>query len=195
MGGLRSYAARCTVQGEVIKLLERLGIVGNRHDAIRMMRRMDRNNDGSIDINEYMEYMDGEILSSVPVKQFKQIVGKRLKLGQLGTTWRPHANIAWMTNTGVMIMAAAVVFGVLIYFRFILVPFAMAYFLTFLIGPLLDWFYQVRDTPLPSSSGSAVRPCALTVGVAASPHLPLESLLPGAALHGAGGGRSMEEGR
>ena len=131
-------------QGEIIKLLQRLSLVGNKEDAIAMMRRMDENNDGSIDIDEFLNFVDTALLEtgSMTRSDLKERIRRRLKLGYMGTTWRSHANIAWMTNTGVVIMASTVVLGVLIYFRFVLVPLTMAYFLTFLIGPLMDWFYQ-----------------------------------------------------
>ena len=69
---------------------------------------------------------------------------RKLKLGYMGTTWRPHANIAWLTNSAILIIASAVALEILIKFRFVLVPLTMAYFFTFLIGPLMDYFYQVR---------------------------------------------------
>jgi len=69
-------------------------------------------------------------------------MSKKLKLGFAGTSWLQHASITWMMNAGVMIITTAVMLTGLIYFRFVLVPLAMAYFLTFLLGPLMDYIYQ-----------------------------------------------------
>jgi hypothetical protein len=50
--------------------------------------------------------------------------------GGLGTSWRQHANVSWLTNQGVMIMTCFLVVNALTQFRFVLVPLVMAYFLT-----------------------------------------------------------------
>ena len=107
-------------QGEIIKLLLRMNMAGNKHDAIQTMRRMDVDCDGSVDINEFLNYMDSEdgILKNIPRKEFKSIAGKKLKLGVMGTTWRSHANIAYMTNSGVVIITSTVILGLLMTFRY-----------------------------------------------------------------------------
>jgi hypothetical protein len=131
-------------QGEIIKLCMRLNLVGNKEDGIEMMRKMDVNNDGSVDIIEFLDFVDNKCCSHSGMTEgdLKDIVRRRLKLGFQGTTWRSHANIAWMSNIGIAVMTSTVILGLLIYFRFVLVPLTMAYFLTFLIGPLMDYFYQ-----------------------------------------------------
>ena len=51
-------------QGEIIKLLQRLNVVGNKDEAILMMRRMDVNNDGSVDVNEFIDFFDTKFLAT-----------------------------------------------------------------------------------------------------------------------------------
>ena len=65
-----------------------------------------------------------------------------LKLGYAGTTWRHIGNIAWLSNQGIMILTCLAILQSLIYFRFVLVPLVMAYFLTFLLGPIHDVLIQ-----------------------------------------------------
>jgi hypothetical protein len=131
-------------QGEIIKLLQRLGVVGNKDDAIKMMRQMDQNNDGSVDINEFVAFFDREFLklNTMSHPDLKEKLSRKIKLGYAGTSWRAHANIAWMSNAGIVLIAVGVGMQAIIYFRFVLVPLTMAYFMTFLIGPLMDFFYQ-----------------------------------------------------
>jgi predicted PurR-regulated permease PerM len=131
-------------QGEIIKLLLRLSVVGNQEDAIKVMREMDENNDGSIDLREFLDGMDdiAAVGKYIHREEFEERMSKKLKLGFAGTSWLQHASITWMMNAGVMIITTAVMLTGLIYFRFVLVPLSMAYFLTFLLGPLMDYIYQ-----------------------------------------------------
>lgn len=131
-------------QGEIIKLLLRLSVVGNQEDAIKVMREMDVNNDGSIDLREFLDGMDDIAVQGkhIHASEFDERMSKKLKLGFAGTSWLQHASITWMMNGGVMIITTSVLMAGLIYFRFVLVPLSMAYFLTFLIGPLMDYIYQ-----------------------------------------------------
>ena len=131
-------------QGEIIKLLLRLSVVGNQEDAIKVMRAMDVNNDGSIDLREFLDGMEEIAVEGkfIHASEFDERMSKKLKLGFAGTSWLQHASITWMMNAGVMIITSAVMLSGLIYFRFVLVPLAMAYFLTFLLGPLMDYIYQ-----------------------------------------------------
>ena len=64
------------------------------------------------------------------------------KVGYGGTTWRKHANIAWISCTCLIIIASAVMIVATVYFSYILVPLMMAWFLTFLVGPIVDLLEQ-----------------------------------------------------
>ena len=55
---LSFFSQRLGSSGEIIKLLLRLSVVGNQEDAIKVMRAMDENNDGSIDLREFLDGMD-----------------------------------------------------------------------------------------------------------------------------------------
>ena len=131
-------------QGEIIKLLLRLSVVGNQADAIKVMQEIDVNNDGSIDLREFLDGMDkiADEGHYIHADDFRKQMNKKLKLGFGGTSWLDHASITWMMNGGVVIITTGVLLSGLIYFRFILVPITMAYFLTFLLGPLMDYIYQ-----------------------------------------------------
>eukprot|EP01052_Picozoa_sp_SAG31_P042900 SAG31_NODE_6967_length_1832_cov_1.098096_1_plen_352_part_10 len=130
-------------QTEIINLLMRLGICHDKLDAIELMETMDKDNDGRVDLGEFLGGMDRIVRDGImTLDEFDRMMSTPVKFGYAGTTWRKQENVLWMMNTGVMIISVTVVLGLLIYFRFILVPLTMAYLGTFLLGPLMDFFYQ-----------------------------------------------------
>jgi hypothetical protein len=57
--------------------------------------------------------------------------------GRAWLTPRRSGNIAWISNHCDIILAAAALIVGMVYFRFILVPLSMAWFCTFLLGPII----------------------------------------------------------
>jgi predicted PurR-regulated permease PerM len=130
-------------QSEIINLMIRLNVVSDKLKAIELMERMDENNDGSVDMDEFLDAMDQVVEWGIMTQDaFDTMVETRVKFGFAGTTWRMQANVIWIMNAGVMIMTTTVVLCLLIYFAFILIPLTMAYLGTFLLGPLMDFLYQ-----------------------------------------------------
>ena len=124
-------------QTETIQLVQRLGI-GSRSDGIKLVHQLDANNDGGIEFEELIEYMDetagGDILDFT--------AATKVKAGFGGTTWRKHANIAWLSCSCLIIIAGAVAVYGFVYFAYILVPLTMGWFLTFLIGSIVNLLEQ-----------------------------------------------------
>ena len=81
-------------------------------------------------------------LSRDNVKCLHDLQMTRRKVGYAGTTWRPQSNTIWMLTNATIIVCGFITFAAVVYFRFILVPLTMAYFLTFLLGPLIDFMSQ-----------------------------------------------------
>ena len=67
---------------------------------------------------------------------------QRCVTGFAGTTWRKQANVIWMMNGGVMIITASVMLVFVVQGAFLLIPMTMAYFFTYVLGPINDMFYQ-----------------------------------------------------
>lgn len=106
--------------------------------------------DGKIDWEEFCEAMsklidahnDPEIEIILPQFQLDRLQQVQMKVGFGGTTWRTVEDSTWiLTNCGV-IGVSSLFMAAVIYFRFMLVPMTMAYFLTFVLGPIIDFMSQ-----------------------------------------------------
>jgi len=62
--------------------------------------------------------------------------------GALGTRWRTAGAVLWIIQYGVLMLSAISLGAALVYLRFILVPLLMAYFITFILSPIMDCFEQ-----------------------------------------------------
>jgi predicted PurR-regulated permease PerM len=107
--------------------------------------------DGKTDFTEFLVAMNRIIeehndpnnhevhLPDVPLDKLQT---KQMKVGFGGTTWRKAEDATWiLTNCGV-IAVCGLLMSAVIYFRFMLVPMTMAYFLTFVLGPIIDFVSQ-----------------------------------------------------
>lgn len=132
-------------QTETIQLVERLGL-GSRQDGIKLVAEIDANNDGVISCEELIAFMDSTKCSEENNHKLDHKLDfggiATTKTGFGGTTWRNHANIAWLSCSCLLIIAAAVLIVGFVYFTYILVPLMMGWFLTFLIGPIVDVLEQ-----------------------------------------------------
>ena len=129
-------------QVETVRMMRAMQLFDTTEELVEVIKQMDEDNSGTIDFDEYIEYIDEKCQEDDDFYAQYRDRARNTKLGYDGTTWRKHANVAWLTSQGVMILTALAILGALIYFRFILVPMTMAYFLTFLLGPVQDLLIQ-----------------------------------------------------
>jgi predicted PurR-regulated permease PerM len=130
-------------QAEIAKLLKMMGVVTSPAELEVIMQVMDEDQSGTVDIEEWVRAIDYR-MGDMDITQQKELLQKihSSKTGYAGTSWRKQANVIWMMNNGVMIMTFSVILVGLIYFQFILVPMTVAYFFTYVLGPINDLFYQ-----------------------------------------------------
>lgn len=129
-------------QLEIRRLCKAMKLFDDDDQIVAAIKQMDVDNSGTIDFEEYLGYIDARCSQSPEFHKEYRVRSKNTKLGFDGTTWRTHANTTWMMNNGMIIVASGVVLTFLIYFDFILVPMTMAYFMTFLLGPIQDLLIQ-----------------------------------------------------
>ncbi len=129
-------------QGETVRMMRAMKLFDTADELVATIKEMDEDNSGTIDYLEYVQFIDQKCYTDDAFYQTYKTRSYSTKLGYDGTLWRKHANIAWLTNQGIMILTFLGILATLIYFRFILVPLTMAYFLTFLLGPVQDVLIQ-----------------------------------------------------
>lgn len=129
-------------QGETVRMMKAMELFSTEDELVATIKEMDDDNSGTIDYAEYVSYIDAKCNADPEFYTSYRTKSHTTKLGYDGTTWRKAANIAWMTNQGIMILTMLAILTALIYFKFILVPMTMAYFLTFLLGPVQDVLIQ-----------------------------------------------------
>eukprot|EP01044_Picomonas_judraskeda_P042336 COSAG03_NODE_21741_length_300_cov_0.746269_1_plen_100_part_11 len=99
-----------------------------------MMIEMDENGDGEIEFEEFAVAMvhtyDDDMISSAAM----------VAIGNLGTRMWKRGEIVWSINNNIIIIVASVFVSVLCYFDFILVPLTLAYFVVFLLNPVMVMF-------------------------------------------------------
>ena len=129
-------------QSETVRMIRAMQLFDTAEEITSVIKRMDEDNSGTIDFDEYIEYIDEKCRDDEEFYKQYQLRSENTKLGYDGTTWRKHANVQWISANGTIILTTLAILGALIYFSFILVPMTMAYFLTFLLGPLQDLLIQ-----------------------------------------------------
>ena len=129
-------------QNEVKRMLTTMELFDSVDELIEVIREMDDDNSGTIELDEYMQYIDERCANDDAFHISYRNKAQNLKLGYAGTTWRRQGNVSWLSNQGIMILTCLAILQSLIYFRFVLVPLVMAYFLTFLLGPIHDVLIQ-----------------------------------------------------
>eukprot|EP01052_Picozoa_sp_SAG31_P033913 SAG31_NODE_3894_length_3774_cov_2.376599_2_plen_332_part_00 len=129
-------------QLEVKRMLRAIDLFETPEELIEVTRAIDDDNSGTIEKAEYLAYVDQRCAESAVFFASFRERSRVTKLGFDGTTWRSSANITWLMGEGVMILTSLAVLAAVVYFSFILVPLTMAYFLTFLFGPIQDILIQ-----------------------------------------------------
>ena len=129
-------------QMEVRRMLKATNLFDSVDELIQVLKEMDEDDSGTIEFDEYIAFLDKKCAADPVFLDSYRTRVMVTKLGFDGTTWRPHANISWLTNQGIMILTCLAIVAALVYFSFMLVPLTMAYFLTFLFGPIMDVLVQ-----------------------------------------------------
>lgn len=121
---------------QFVDLMALLRIAPTEEELDKMMKEMDENGDGEIEFEEFAVAMvhtyDDDMLTSAA----------QTSIGSLGTRMWERGEIIWSLNTNIIVLCITVQTILLIIFDFILVPLTLAYFMTFLLLPLLNVFSQ-----------------------------------------------------
>ena len=123
-------------QTEVIRLLQSTDLFTNNIDARELIETMDEDDSGSIEMPEFMHGMDMLFSKMSPAKR-EEFFARQMKVGFGGTRWRSRGSLAFLSSEFLCIISIGVLFAGVIHFSFILVPLVMAYFGTFVLGPLV----------------------------------------------------------
>ena len=128
--------------GEMGRMFSAVNLFDTREELVSLIKQMDDDNSGTISKDEYIQFIDKKCASDPDFHASFTSHCRSAKLGYDGTTWRNHANIDWLSSQGVLILMWLSILAAIIYFRFILVPMTMAYFMTFVLGPIQDVLIQ-----------------------------------------------------
>jgi predicted PurR-regulated permease PerM len=113
-----------------------LGIEPTHEELDAMLLEMDENGDGQIEFEEFVVAMvnmyDPQLLADAA----------DTPLGGMGTRAWARGEILWCANNNFIVIATGVAIAGLVKFDFILVPLTLAYFMTFLLIPLMNVFEQ-----------------------------------------------------
>eukprot|EP01052_Picozoa_sp_SAG31_P044633 SAG31_NODE_7856_length_1582_cov_1.328388_2_plen_214_part_00 len=123
-------------------MLKSMSLFDTTEELISVTREMDDDNSGTIEFSEYLEYIDQRCDADLAFFASYRERCRNTKLGYDGTSWRKQANINWLMGEGIMVLTCLAILAAVVYFGFILIPLAMAYFLTFLFGPIQDILIQ-----------------------------------------------------
>jgi len=129
-------------QREALRLLLALKCLATHEDRVKAIHAMDEDESGTIEFDEMVTYFDQAAYAHPVFYTTLLRCMKQVKMGFAGTTWRKSANIHWLTNNGIMVLTVLAMLQALIYFKFVLVPLVMGYFITFLLGPIQDCLTQ-----------------------------------------------------
>jgi predicted PurR-regulated permease PerM len=116
------------------ELLNILKIEVDEETQSSMFDEMDTNGDNQIEFDEFL------VATMKHIGDEMREVADNIQMGSMGTTRWTGDQILWCGNNVLIMIAISVVVVGLMYFKFILVPLTTAYFLTFLLSPVMDLF-------------------------------------------------------
>lgn len=117
-------------------LMSLLGIEPTQEELDDMLNEMDENGDGQIEFEEFAVAM----LKTYDAEMIQEAADT--PIGAQGTRAWDRGEILWSCNSNIIVACCGVATAILVYFQFILVPLTLAYFMTFLLVPLLNVFEQ-----------------------------------------------------
>jgi Ca2+-binding EF-hand superfamily protein len=97
-----------------------------------MFREMDEDGDGQIEFPEFVRAM----VNHIGMDAIEEIA--EIELGSQGTRKWSRGEIHWAANTGLILISIGVAIAGLVEFKYILVPLMLAYFITFLVAPIMN---------------------------------------------------------
>jgi len=116
------------------RLLALINVQVSQEQLDKMFEEMDENGDNQISFDEFVAAM----ASNLDAEQLE--MASAVKPGGSGTRRWTRGEIVWAANKGIITIVTGMNIAACIYFRFILVPLSMAYFLMFLVAPLMNAF-------------------------------------------------------
>jgi len=134
---IADYSGRMSIgRKQFVDLMKMLGIDPTDEELEDMMNEMDTDGDGDIGFEEFAvaiqhTYDDDMITQAAETE-----------IGAMGTRMWDRGEIVWCINSNIIIMVLGIITVILVHFIFILVPLTLAYFLTFLLTPLMNVFEQ-----------------------------------------------------
>jgi AI-2 transport protein TqsA len=115
-------------------LLALLKITVTDEKLATMFQEMDENDDNQITFDEFV----GAMSKNLDAEQIEMAAA--VKPGACGTKRWTRGEIVWGANNGIAVVCVGMAVSLVWFFDFILVPLAMAYFLMFLVAPLMNSF-------------------------------------------------------
>jgi len=121
-------------QRQFIDLLALLKIEVDHETLEKMFLEMDENGDNQITFDEFVASMS----TNLDTEQLEMAAA--VKPGSCGTKRWSRGEIVWGANNGICVIVIGMAVALVWFFDFILVPLAMAYFMMFLVAPLMNFF-------------------------------------------------------
>jgi len=122
------------------ELMVMLGIEPTDEELRNMMAEMDESGDGTIDFEEFAVAMHHNYDDSLIE------AASKTRIGGMGTKMWTRGEVIWGTNNNMIIIACSILTCMLVEFKFILVPLTLAFFITFLLVPIMNLF-ELRPFP------------------------------------------------
>lgn len=116
------------------QLLKLLNVEVSTEQLDKMFLEMDENGDNQIQFDEFVAAM----ASNLDAEQLEMAAS--VKPGASGTRRWSRGEIVWAANKGIIVVVTGMSIALCIYFNFVLIPLSMAYFLMFLVAPLMNAF-------------------------------------------------------
>ena len=117
---------------DLLKLIGQDAVLEEPELIDNMFQEMDEDGDGQIEFPEFVRAM----VNHIGMDTLEEIAD--IELGSQGTRKWSRGEIHWSANTGLILISIGVVIAGLSYFSYILVPLMLAYFLTFLVSPIMN---------------------------------------------------------
>ena len=117
---------------DLLKLIGQDFVLENPELIDIMFREMDEDGDGQIEFPEFVRAM----VNHIGMDALEEVA--EIELGSQGTRKWSRGEIHWAANTGLILISIGVAIAGLVEFKYILVPLMLAYFITFLVAPIMN---------------------------------------------------------
>jgi Ca2+-binding EF-hand superfamily protein len=117
---------------DLLKMIGQDAVLDSPELIENMFTEMDEDGDGQIEFPEFVRAM----VNHIGMDAMEEIA--EIELGSKGTRKWSRGEIHWAGNTGLILISAGVIIAGVEHFSFMLVPLMLAYFITFLVSPIMD---------------------------------------------------------